>query len=430
MSKGNIKFSQKALDSTNNQNSNKNTLSSVKSSWTWILLCSITLLFSGTIFWGFFGSMNESVSGVGITMLSNGSRPVIANANGTISHLNINIGSRVESEQILGQIFNAENFFSLEKLESEYDILKAQIEILRSGINDVTKKHLDASEEKSKHLIQLSLEREKAKNRYSEISRIYLDLLEQGAESKLSYYQSLSQELEGEVAMVSATLDHLTNDINMHDDLWEQRQKLLSLEQELGAKEEELALAHKLYSDSYWVRSSFKGRVRERFKENGAYVQVGEKIALIDSDKEDGIYLLAYISTSEGKKIKNGMDAFFSPMALPSSEFGFMRCIVRDVSSLPVNLDSIQSELMNASLTEMLSGNAAMVRVLLELIPDSKSNSKFSWTTNSSIPIEITNGMLGQVFINTEHRMPVSYIVPSLRKILSGDNIANKNGQK
>lgn len=424
-----IEFSQKALEK-NNRNSSNYVLTSVKSRWTWILLSSVTLFFAAIIFWGFYGRMSESVSGVGITMLSNGSSPVIAGANGTISHLNIVSGSQVLEEQVLGQIYNAETFYQIQKLESEYELLKSQIEILTQGIDSLSKVQYDLGSQKKGYLDYLLGEYDKGKVRTSEVADIYERLNKIDAVSTVNYYQALDQRLQTEASMISTVLQNLAAELEIQTLVWDNKQKLISLEQQLTAKEHDLKMAEQLYHDSFWIRSTFDGTVREVFKEDGAYVQQGEKIALIDSDPSLGIYLLAFVPAEQGKKIRNGMSAFFAPAAIPSNDFGYLRCVVREVSQQPNTAESIQAELMNTSLTQMIAGKAVMIRVVLELIPDANQISKFSWTSHEGAPTAITSGMLGQLTINTAYKAPASYIIPAVRKFLHGDGLERKEEQQ
>lgn len=131
---GKIAFSEKAIEQMN-RGTQSHALTSVKARWTWFLLGSISLFFGAMIFWGFYGSMVESVTGVGITLLSGGVHPIIAGGNGKLSHLNIQAGAEVTSEQIIGQIYNPEMLFNVRKLESEYNLLRSEVEFLKQGRN-------------------------------------------------------------------------------------------------------------------------------------------------------------------------------------------------------------------------------------------------------------------------------------------------------
>ncbi len=417
-----IQFSQKALEK-NDTNAPGDVLVGAKSRWTWILLWAITLFFAAMIFWGFYGSMAESVSGVGVTMLSQGSRPIVASFSGTISHLNIKGGSLVQPDQIVGQIYNPEQFFRVQRLESEYALLKSQIELLTVELEAFTEKLLLTETKKKDLLENLRTQNEESKKRAHEIAEIHRKLLAISVEPKVTYYQSLDQRLRAESALISTLLQNLNSDSENENILWNRQQELLTLTQKLDAKLHDLLLARELYNEAFWLRSTFEGRVREVFKEEGAFVQAGEKIALIDSNHQDGIYLLAFINVAEAKKIKTGMSGFFSPSAIASKDYGFLRCVVREISPLAVNVESIQAELMNMSLTQMIAGKTTMVRVALELIPDKNSRTKFLWTSKNESGIPITGGMVGSIMINTQYRSPASYIIPGIRKLFHGETL-------
>lgn len=424
-----IEFSQKALERSN-RNSSNYVLSSVRSRWTWLLLGATSLFFGAMVFWGFYGSMAVSVSGVGITMLSYGSRPVIAAGTGTISHLNIESGAHVKADQVIGQIYNAETFFNIQKIESEYNLLKEQIEAQRKGIDELALTQREVAEKKQKYLEHMAGEYELAKQRSNEVADIYARLKKIDAVSVVSYYESLDQRLQTEASMISSVLQNLAAEIEAKTLFWENQQKFISLEQQLRAKEHELRLAENLYQDAFWIRSEFTGTVREVLKENGAFVQMGEKIALVDSNSSSGIYLIAFVPAADSKKIRNGMGAFFAPSAISANDHGYIRCIVREVSQQPNTAESIQAQLMNSSLTQMVAGKAVMTRVVLELIPDKRNVSRYSWTSKKGAPVEISPGMLGQLTITTAHRAPASYIIPAVREFLHGDHIKQQPAQE
>ncbi len=414
-----IQFSQTALEKSNTT-AQIYELSSVKSRWSWLLLGTLTLFFAAMVFWGFYGSMVESVNGVGITMLSKGSQRIIATGSGTISHLNIQSGSQLQAEQVVGQIYNAEGFFNIQKLENEFTTLKSEIETLSTALKKLTDKQLAIAAEK-KHQLDALTEGQRAGNeRAAAIAEMYHKLEQINASSKVEYYRSLDQRLQAQASLVSALIQNLGNDEASANLLWERQQKLVTLKQQLDGKRQELLLAQQLFREAYWIRAGFTGTVREVFKENGSYVRVGEEIALLDADPSKGIYLLAFVPVSEAKKVRNGMSAYFSPAAISSNDYGYMRAIVREVSPLPINPETIESELMNKSLTQMIANKEAMVRVILELIPDASNASGYKWTSSNEAGQAITNGMFGQVIINTEFRSPASYIIPGLRKVLRG----------
>jgi HlyD family secretion protein len=150
----------------------------------------------------------------------------------------------------------------------------------------------------------------------------------------------------------------------------------------------------------------------------------------VGADRKDGVYLAGFVSADQGKKIRNGMSAYFAPAAAPASEYGYVECIVRDVSAAPVTAETVLSELMNASLTQLIMGKSAVMRVELEMVPDADSVSGFRWTSRKGYPHEIVNGMVGELLINTQYRTPASYVIPALRELLRSEGAPAPDGEQ
>ena len=185
----------------------------------------------------------------------------------------------------------------------------------------------------------------------------------------------------------------------------------------IGQIEDEMERVRRLSDESTYIRATATGTVIELMKESGSHVGSGEKVALVASGIDRGIYLVAFVPAHSGKAIRNGMRAFFSPGIAPSGRYGYIRAVVRDVSDVPINRETIQRELMNETLTGMLAGDEAMIRVVIDLIPDGDSASGYSWTGSRQFSQRITNGIYGSVIINTEYRAPVTFVLPKLRSL-------------
>lgn len=394
------------------------TLTSARTPWTWFLLGSVTLFFFAMLFWGFYGSMVESVRGTGITLLSGGVRPIVASGEGTLSHLNIHAGAHVFTDQVVGQIYNPERLLTVRKLEAEFERLRAEVAFMRRGTERMTAQMLDTEKDKKGHLEKLAELQEQSKKRAEELGDIYGRLNKSNVMSIANYYQMLDQKVQTELSFLSTYLQMSELALSSENRVWQKELALLELNQKIEQKKAELELARKLYREAGWLVSSFDGLVMEVLKEEGAFVQAGERIALVGSSPDDGLYLASFVPAEQGKKIRNGMSAYFSPAVAPSAEYGYIHCIVRDVSTAPVNLEMLTSELMNESLARMLMGKTAVMRVELEMVPDAASLSGYKWTSRKGYAHKIANGMIGEVLINTEYRAPASYVIPALRELL------------
>ena len=416
-----INFSEKAL---NNLGSNigDQTLRSAKNFWSYFLLSAVTLLFATLLIWGFCGRISENVSGTGITLLNNGLHPIIAHGTGTLSHLNINVGTTVNPGQSVGQIHNPELFFNITKLGNEYNALISEMEILRAGIEKLTAGKIKSEQKRQEILAQLTALQQKSRQRAKEIVAIQSSLQQTGAVSKFAYFQALDNQAQSEISFANTLFESLANDLSSEETLWQHQKQLLEMQQTLAQKKRELDLALRLFQESNWITATHHGKVTEIFKKEGSFVQNGETVALLSSDPADGIYLAAFIPAVRSREIKCGMSVFFSPAIAPANRYGYIKGVVREVSVMPSNPNALQSELANESLTRQISENGAVIRVVIELLPDSGTVSGFAWTTKRGYPGKITNGIVGDVIINTGERSPASYILPALKDFFTSNH--------
>ena len=410
-----INFSEKALNNLGNTIGNQ-TLRSAKNFWNYFLLSAVTILFATLLIWGFCGRLSESVSGSGVTLLNNGYHPVIAHGTGTLSHLNINVGTTVTPGQSVGQIHNPELFFNITKLGNEYNALISEMEILRNGIEKLTARKSASEKQRKEILAQLTELQQKNRQRAKEIVEIHSSLRKSGAVSKITYFQALDNQTQSEISFANTLFELLANDLTSEETLWQHQRQLLEMQQTLAQKKRELDLALRLFQESNWISANHQGKVTEIFKREGSFVQNGETIALLSSDPADGIYIAAFIPALQSREIKCGMSVFFSPAIAPANRYGYIKGIVREVNLIPGNPEAIQAELANESLTRQIIGQGAVIRIVVELLPDSGTYSGFAWTTKRGYPGKIPNGVVGEVIINTGKRSPASYILPALKE--------------
>ncbi len=166
-----------------------------------------------------------------------------------------------------------------------------------------------------------------------------------------------------------------------------------------------------------YIRTAATGSVLELLKETGSFAREGERIALVASDLSHGLYLAAFLPAEQGKAVQNGMRAFFSPGTAPPGRYGYIRAVVRDVSTAPVNRETVRGEVLNDTLAEYLTGQGAVIRVVLDLIPEEGSPSGYAWTSGNPYPRQITNGLTGTVIVDLEQQSPLSLLFPYVRRL-------------
>lgn len=414
-----IDFSEKAL-AERKRSGHSHALTSVRARWTWILFSAVTVFFAALVGWGFFGSIVDSVSGHGILLLRGGVRPVIAQSDGMLTQLNVQVGSPVSSAQTIGQIYNAQTFFNVRKLEMEYRQLVRECEMLTAGSQELTDLLVEIERERAANLAALTKKYDLSLARSKDLAARYEHLTNTRDISLVNYYEALDAMLNTEAQLFSTKLQAMVSSEQARVLTLEQRQNLISLESRRLQKEFEVELARKLFRDAFWITAGFDGSILELLKAEGDFVRQGERIALVASDLSKGLYLAGFISAESGKKVESGMSAYFAPASVKPDEYGYIQGVVREVSRSPVTAESVLAELNNSSLTQTLAGGGAMIRVTVELIPDPGTVSGLKWTSRAGAPVKLSNGALGTLIINTEYRAPASYLIPYARAALFG----------
>ena len=413
-----IKFSEKALANLS-QNTDLHLLTKIRFTYSWLILLSISIMLCAVLFWGIFGRITESIKVPGITLLSDGVVPIVAPNNGTLKYLNIEAGSKLQIGQVVGQIYNPEIISRIKNAQEEYRALAKEIVVLKEGHAKLIEYRLAQEKIKSEALSRLDKETLLSRERVKELLTSYKDLLAKGVVSKLEYYRTLDEAVQTEHSHSSLIMQNIDSQSTMQNLIWEGEEKLIELTQKLEEKERANNIAEYIFNEAFWVTAASTGKVIEVFKEHGDFVTTGDRIALVASDISGGIYLVAFVPIEDGKRIKNGMRAFFSPSGFPSAKHGFVKAVVRDVSEVPLNYEAVVAELVNESLARKFAGKDVVTRVELELIPDDDSSSGFAWTGKNSKNEELKNGVYGDIIIDVEYRSPISYIIPALKELFT-----------
>lgn len=412
-------FTEKALE--NLQSSRKvDVVVATTSSWMWFLLAGVTLAVGAVVYWGFFGTMVDSVRGMGVTVKMGGVDAVVARGQGIIEHLNVEPGTRVIANQIVGQIYNAENFFKMRKFEIELEQLGRRNADIKSGILEVTQRKIGASQQKERAIDELLAKLDANTKRTTEITQQFRRLIETGSSSKIEYYKSLQDMVQTESQVTTMLLQTIELEVSQTDIEWNKQQTYLDLLKEQLLKEQELDLALKMFNDSYWLRAVDEGVVIEVLKGVGSPVEPGDRVALVSSGRGSDLRLIAFVPMQDGKKIRPGMSAFFAPSSVKAQDFGYIQGVVMSVSQFPVSRESIATELKNTDFAEMVAKGGGQTRVVIELMSGDRGPGSFLWTSQNGAGIEVDAGASGDLLINTAYRAPVSYVIPYLREKILG----------
>lgn len=383
-------------------------------------LVSVTLMVFGVVYWGLFGTIVDNVNAFGMTVEVAGISSILAHGDGIIDNSSLMAGKRVFRNQIVGRLYNSTDLFRLRQIEIELKQLIEQIKELEKGNADLVKFRLLAEIEKEKAISSLLGKQKEASQRQLELAMIYEKLIDGGSTSVAEYYRILDQKQYSDMTTTNIFLDSIDAEISQKNILWRNRMDQIALVREQKQKENEYELLTRQYEENIWLRSLEDGVIVEVLKGVGDPVKMGDRVALVSNDTLRDLKLVAFVPVERGKRIKPGMRAFFSPNSFRAKDYGYIECVVIKVDPFSISADAIKSEFKNNDLAEKLTENSLLMRLEVELVPDSEIPGHFKWTSKHGKNAIVDAGTMGIVTINTEYRSPISFVIPYFRMKLLG----------
>ncbi len=244
-------------------------ISNVTSPWMWVLLLGFTVCLVAVIYWGFCGTLVDSVSGTGVVVRAQGITSITAKSSGSIEYLDIKPGSIIVPNQILGRIYNPEVFFNIHKLQVEQRELQERTEKIQAGTDSLFKERRETDLKKNQLIEKLAGLMEENRRRLHELIDMQKLLRDKGISSKVDYYNILSQNVSNENAVANTLITQLQDLYEQQELIWRQEENHIKLQGELFAKQQEVELALKSNQELAWLRSDHRGMVLELLKHAG-----------------------------------------------------------------------------------------------------------------------------------------------------------------
>ena len=167
--------------------------------------------------------------------------------------------------------------------------------------------------------------------------------------------------------------------------------------------------------ETWRIRAPVSGRITEIKAQIGAVLQAGESVLGIQTGDE-GLDVLIYVSTADGKRVAPGMPVRVSPNTVRHVEYGYMTGVVESISEFPASVDSMAAVLQNQQLAETFSNSGTPYSGRIALTPDPASASGFAWTSAKGAEVEITSGTVARVEIEVESQPPITLVIPLIKE--------------
>ena len=407
-------FRQAALDRLSSPEQLDRALT-VTTSKTWLALAAIAVMAAAVVTWSVKGEVPTYVKASGI-LLSHGGAVVdaVPSGVGTLSRIIPAAGDPVEKGEIVAEVINRE-----------------VIERHRGALALVEERERALGDFRSAAAAEDALVEENVGRQRERLERIELGNRRQveAARQRLENHQQLYQDRivtrvtveRSQQAFDRAERD-LFNTLRERDNL-ESRElrrqndretRTTEVEARLQAAKRQMnELAARL--DTQRVLAPVAGHVTEIKATVGSVLRPGQPVLSIKT-VEGELGTLIYVSPTEGKKIKPGMEVLITPATVRREEHGSLKGTVENVSEFPASQEGMIAVLQNRQLVQALSEDGAPYtgRVLLERDPSTSSG--FAWTSPKAAGEKLTSGTLASVEIKTKSQAPITLVVPLIKE--------------
>lgn len=381
----------------------------------------VTLLIAAIV-WSAFFRVPVSVNGQGILLAPGGMIDVVADAGGQVRALDVAPGDAVEPDTVVAHINQPELDLKLSVARSELlDAEKFRTDLIQFQQRDAKNRQTRRSARETSLTNRVSAVKERRDALADQRAGLYR-LVENGTvvrERLMSIDQDLlimnSQIAEAEderVAMASEAAIKETEDerarLEADRRVAEARRSVATIEQQLARMGA--------------VRSPFAGRVVETKVNVGQVVQPGTAVVALERKPERTAsklpFVVAYVSASDGKKIRKGMAVEVSPATTRREEHGFVIGHVAQVSEVPASSAGMMRRLQNDRLVQtFLHDLGAPFEVTIVLDSDPRNDDKPLWSSRLGTSPPIDSGTLAQVRVTVRSTSLLAMAIPALQYV-------------
>ncbi len=466
-------YSQKALEHHNTPEQ-LDQLLRITGRRSWLPLSVLAFALAGVLVWSIVGQIPLTVDGYGVLVRPRRMVSFQAPGTGQILELRVNAGDRVEAGQVIAVLHQPEIRQQLEQAEARL----AELRMRHDRLNPLLLQRRDLRQraiEEQRRLLKeqiasatrmAELQREKADSYIAQQQDNIQRLLEttrslgHALEERYKTYQNLRVEgLVDENALLGARQQLIDNrvrladlELNAHEvelrrleaerehrdqlhRVEELQARLHELEAEASEEmrafeertsDEELAIQQleqeiARYRQQLETRgrlvSQYTGRVIEITGTVGQYVREGERLGAIEADDPEGnLMAVAYFDVGHGKLLRPDMEIRITPTTVQRERHGSIIGRITEVSSFPVTTDAVTNVVGNHQIARELTGDRSCIQAFSIMLPDPQAPSGYRWTSGHGPDVRITPGTTVSIRATTEHRRPISFVIPLLRQ--------------
>lgn len=162
------------------------------------------------------------------------------------------------------------------------------------------------------------------------------------------------------------------------------------------------------------LRSPFTGTVVEVLAEPDSSINSQAPIATVEQTDRP-LQAIVFVPLTEGKQLRPGLKVQLSPSNIRAEEYGYLLGTIGNISPLAVSSDSLLLTFKNRDLVQILNGTGPVVRVDVNLEPDSTSNSGFKWSSSKGPQFNLSSGTLCSADLILNEQRPITLVFPFIK---------------
>jgi len=352
------------------------------------------------------------ISGPAVMWSDVGVLQVACKDSGSVTSLNVKVGDRVETDQVIATLDQS-------AIHSKLKAARNKLSALNNYILDIQK-----LQEKE------SIQREELKNLSTELMASSTKLNQarvarfqnRKKELKLLYDEELIQfeQFNAMIDRVEEAENRILSDgrlavnefRNENRKVSTDTRELLERKLERDRLKSEVELLESHLADQGVLKTRVAGNVVEVTTSVGDYLSPGSPVILVQPDsKESQLTFVLFISSEQVKPVKVGMRTELEVSAFPPTKYGKLLAKVTSVSPMPMSSSGLMEELKNDQLVNRITEAGSPFMVKVDILYDQKTG-EFLWSSASNIERELQVGMIGEGSIITRYERLIWLLLP------------------
>jgi HlyD family secretion protein len=384
----------------------------------WIALCIVVLLLSGCVIWSVLGRLPTNVAGPGI-LLSEGGRiyEVTAISDGALNNMAVRVGDRVEPDQLLAEITQADAEREIRGARAQLADRIADLARAISYRDEEAKLRGESITRQQQALdlrVRLGRQREETlRQRIQTTETLFRDRIVTQSEV-LTLQQELAVVLQDASNANSEYARLEAEELQINNTAARRIREAEAALDEAGRRVNTLEEALEYTSR---ILAPVAGEVKEMRALQGARMRSGQTVLTLES-RGVGIEAVIFLSPSNGSRVKVGMPVRIAPSNAPREEYGTVTGHVVSISNFPLSFEAIQASVRNEGLARSFMERGPPYEAIVRLERDAATASGYRWTSGKGVSVVLASGTTLTADVTIEFRRPIEIVIPALRDLL------------